>query len=108
MEQIVTAFPVIDDLKGTGKFGTMSIGTDKDEHSIEMHLPYVYQTFKESVIRPTPYRTNSCRASSDITVVPILVGSISQSQQEAYGTILAPYFADPENFFVISSDFCHW
>jgi len=104
----VTAFPVIDDLKSTGKFGTMSIGTDKDEHSIEMHLPYVYQIFKESVIRPTPYRTNGCRASSDIAVVPILVGSISQSQQKAYGSILAPYFADPENFFVISSDFCHW
>ena len=25
-----------------------------------------------------------------------------------YGRILAPYFADPKNFFVISSDFCHW
>ncbi|KAN0100663.1 Memo-like domain containing protein [Tylopilus felleus] len=82
----------VGDLKGTGKFGTMSIDTDKDEHSIEMHLPYVYQIFKDS----------------DITVVPILVGSINQSQQKAYGSIFAPYFADPENFFVISSDFCHW
>ncbi|KAF8445984.1 UPF0103-domain-containing protein [Boletus edulis BED1] len=83
---------IIGDLKSTGRFGTMSIGTDKDEHSIEMHLPYVYQTFKDS----------------DISVVPILVGSINSSQQKAYGSILAPYFADPENFFVISSDFCHW
>ncbi|KAF8560397.1 UPF0103-domain-containing protein [Imleria badia] len=80
------------DLKSTGKFGTMTIGTDKDEHSIEMHLPYVYQIFKDS----------------DITVVPILVGSINHSQQKTYGSILAPYFADPQNFFVISSDFCHW
>jgi len=83
---------VIGDLKKTGKFGTMSIDTDKDEHSIEMHLPYVYHIFKDS----------------DITVVPILVGSINQSQQKSYGSILAPYFADPENFFVISGDFCHW
>lgn len=51
--QIVTASPVIGDLKNTGKFGTMSIDTDRDEHSIEMHLPYVYQLFKESVIPPT-------------------------------------------------------
>jgi len=83
---------IIGDLKSTGEFGTMSIGTDRDEHSIEMHLPYVYQIFKDS----------------DITVVPILVGSISHAQQKSYGSILAPYFADPENFFVISSDFCHW
>ncbi|KIK75851.1 hypothetical protein PAXRUDRAFT_835535 [Paxillus rubicundulus Ve08.2h10] len=76
----------------TGKFGTMSIDTDKDEHSIEMHLPYVRQIFKDS----------------DITVVPILVGSINSTQEKTYGSILAPYLADPENFFVISSDFCHW
>ena len=25
-----------------------------------------------------------------------------------YGAILAPYLADPHNFFIISSDFCHW
>lgn len=53
------------------------------------------------------YPTNIC-VSSDITVVPILVGSIDLSQQKTYGSILAPYFADPENFFVISCDFCHW
>lgn len=104
----MTTPPVIGDLKNTGKFGTMSIGTDKDEHSIEMHLPYVYQIFKESVDCPIAHPTNSCLPSSDITVVPILVGSINYSQQKSYGTILAPYFADPENFFVISSDFCHW
>ncbi|KIJ68396.1 hypothetical protein HYDPIDRAFT_106592 [Hydnomerulius pinastri MD-312] len=82
----------IGQLLNTGKFGTMSIDTDKDEHSIEMHLPYVRQVFKDS----------------DITIVPILVGSINRTQEKAYGTILAPYLADPENFFVISSDFCHW
>lgn len=104
----MATFPAIGDLKSTGKFGTMSIDTDKDEHSIEMHLPYVYQIFKESVTRITPYRANMRRVSSDVTVVPILVGSINHSQQKAYGSILAPYFVNPENFFVISSDFCHW
>lgn len=25
-----------------------------------------------------------------------------------YGKIFAPYLADPQTLFVISSDFCHW
>ena len=29
------------ELHGTGHFEWMSIQTDEDEHSIEMHLPYV-------------------------------------------------------------------
>jgi predicted class III extradiol MEMO1 family dioxygenase len=44
----------------------------------------------------------------DITIVPILVGAISTKQESYYGSLLAPYLADPENFFVVSSDFCHW
>lgn len=37
-----------------------------------------------------------------------MVGSISNDWEETYGKILAPYLADPQNLFVISSDFCHW
>lgn len=83
---------VNDELLQTGKFKTMSLDTDEDEHSIEMHLPYIYHVFQDS----------------NITVVPILVGAIDRAQEIDYGRILAPYLADPENFFVISSDFCHW
>ena len=43
-----------------------------------------------------------------IHVVPILVGAISTSKEKTYGKLLAPYLADPDNFFVVSSDFCHW
>lgn len=46
--------------------------------------------------------------SCDVTVVPILVGAINKAQEAEYGSILAPYLADPGNFFVVSSDFCHW
>jgi predicted class III extradiol MEMO1 family dioxygenase len=42
------------------------------------------------------------------TVVPILVGSPRASEQAEYGRILSPYLGDPSNFFVVSSDFCHW
>jgi hypothetical protein len=30
------------ELHKTGKFDTMSLQTDEDEHSLEMHLPYIY------------------------------------------------------------------
>lgn len=42
------------------------------------------------------------------TIVPIMVGSLSVDSEALYGEILAPYLADPQNLFVISSDFCHW
>ncbi|KAI6007381.1 MEMO1 family [Pisolithus albus] len=83
---------VSDELLKTGKFKTMTKATDEDEHSIEMHLPYICHVFQDS----------------NITIVPILVGAIDREQETDYGRILAPYLADPQNFFVISSDFCHW
>ncbi|KAI8445193.1 MEMO1 family [Phakopsora pachyrhizi] len=80
------------ELRETGMFDQMSLRTDEDEHSIELHLPYIRQVFKDH----------------DIKIVPILVGSISSDQELEYGELLAPYLSDRENFFVISSDFCHW
>jgi len=40
--------------------------------------------------------------------VPVLVGALSEKAEATYGELFAPFLADPENFFVISSDFCHW
>ena len=37
-----------------------------------------------------------------------MVGNTSADQEKEYGKILVPYFEDPSNFFVISTDFCHW
>lgn len=36
-------------LRGTGKFDTMSLQVDEDEHSIEMHLPYVAKVMERYV-----------------------------------------------------------
>jgi len=36
----------IAELHATGNFSDMEIETDKDEHSIEMHLPYVRKVFQ--------------------------------------------------------------
>ena len=39
--------PTINELKQSGIFGTMSEQTDEDEHSIEMHLPYIYKVLSQ-------------------------------------------------------------
>ncbi|KAF8912706.1 MEMO1 family [Gymnopilus junonius] len=83
---------IIKELKATGKFQTMGITPDEDEHSIEMHLPYVRKVFQ----------------GKDIQIVPIVVGAIKKDKESIYGTILAPYLARDDTFFVVSSDFCHW
>ncbi len=86
------------ELAETGKFDTMRTDSDETEHSMEMHLPYIYkmlsQTFKSAVEFPP--------------LIPILVGNTSPEAEKDYGKILAPYLADSTSVFVVSSDFCHW
>jgi len=83
---------VIKELESTGEFDKMKKSVDEAEHSIEMQLPYIAKMM----------------SGSDFRLVPVLVGSLSKSSEEAYGKIFAKYLDDPNNFFVISSDFCHW
>ncbi|KAF9327373.1 hypothetical protein BGZ91_001498 [Linnemannia elongata] len=82
------------ELQKTGEFETMSRDTDEDEHSIEMHLPYVYKVFEDHI--------------DEVRIVPILVGALNKTSEQSYGKILAPYLDDPRNLFIVSSDFCHW
>ncbi|KAK9468473.1 MEMO1 family [Lipomyces arxii] len=85
----------IGELLDTGKFQRMSRTVDENEHSLEMHLPYIYKILSESPggVRP---------------LVPIMVGALNPASEVEYGKILAQYLKDPANGFVISSDFCHW
>lgn len=82
------------ELHATNKFDKMSLSTDEDEHSIEMHLPYIAKVMESK--------------RGKFTVVPVLVGSTSHDKERIYGNIFSRYLQDPENLFVISSDFCHW
>ncbi|KAF2279368.1 UPF0103-domain-containing protein [Westerdykella ornata] len=75
----------------------MSTLVDEAEHSLEMHLPYIYKMLS---LHFSP--------SSMPPLVPIMVGSTSPSTERFLGARLAPYLRDPGNVFVISSDFCHW
>ena len=83
---------VYEQLAATGHFDEMDLAVDEREHSLEMHLPYIAHLM----------RGRPC------TIVPIMVGALSEAAEARYGKLLAPYLADPANFFVISSDFCHW
>lgn len=82
------------ELQETGRFDVMSQQVDEEEHSIEMHLPYIAKVME--------------RRQGDFTIVPVLVGATSPQRQKEYGKIFSSYLADSENLFVISSDFCHW
>eukprot|EP00808_Paulinella_micropora_P014946 g12200.t1 len=82
----------IAELLATKSFREMTIGQDEAEHSLELQLPYIAKVMK----------------GRTFTVVPVMVGSLSAQAEKKFGQIFAPYLDDPANFFVISSDFCHW
>jgi len=85
---------VYEELFNTGLFEPMSTQTDEDEHSLEMHLPYIAKVMESK--------------QDEFTIVPVLVGSLSIEKEQTYGRLFSHYLADPSNVFVISSDFCHW
>ncbi|KAF6827915.1 hypothetical protein CPLU01_08841 [Colletotrichum plurivorum] len=74
------------------------VRNDDKEHSLEMHLPYLYKRLEQTFPSPEDFPT----------VIPILIGDNSKSEEKEIGKWLAPYFKDPENAFIVSSDFCHW
>ena len=79
----------------------MARDVDEDEHSSEMHLPYIYKMLSLK-------NTNFQNDSTSVPLVPIMVGNTDAAIEAQYGSLLAPYLSDPSNVFVISSDFCHW
>ena len=84
--------PVVEKLRQTRKFASLRPDQDEQEHSLELQFPYIRHVTK----------------GRDVSIVPILVGDVDKDTALQFGAILLPYFKDPENFFVISSDFCHW
>ena len=97
----------------------MHLVDDEAEHSMEMHTPYIAHVFRNNTTTTTNKKSKANNNNRDndngndnvirsIKLVPILVGALSFENEEKYGEILAPYLSDPENVFVISSDFCHW
>jgi len=87
---------VLSALRKTNKFESISMKVDEAEHSLELQLPFL----AELLIAPS--------GESMAKLVPLIVGSVHAETEREYGQILAPYLEEEGNFFVISSDFCHW
>ncbi|CAK7226784.1 hypothetical protein SBRCBS47491_006347 [Sporothrix bragantina] len=89
---------VLAELRQTGKFSEIPRHNDVREHSLEMHLPYIWKILEKTMgdSREWP------------TLVPIMIGDGDGAAERDFGQLLLPYFEDPDNAFVISSDFCHW
>nr|ODN91208.1 protein MEMO1 [Cryptococcus depauperatus CBS 7841] len=82
----------IDELRKTNIFSDMKSKVDEEEHSLEMHLPYIRFIFKEAGLK----------------LIPILVGHLDATTSQKLSEVLSKYWDDKETFFIISSDFCHW
>ncbi|KJZ77501.1 hypothetical protein HIM_03225 [Hirsutella minnesotensis 3608] len=88
----------VDRVKQAGRMADIPRRNDEREHSLEMHLPYLWK------------RCKAVFGSHDRfpTIVPVLVGDNSLQEEKDVGRVLVPYLKDAQNAFVISSDFCHW
>ena len=82
------------ELVESGQFTYMNSKTDEQEHSLEMHLPYIRKTMSDQ--------------GKSIPLVPILVGSINPASEKKYGAVLRGLLSNKRNAVIISSDFCHW
>ncbi|KAK7712374.1 hypothetical protein SLS64_004786 [Diaporthe eres] len=87
-------------LRETGKFSDIPASSDEDEHSLEMHLPYIWKRLEQTHAQGSP--------GAYPPIVPILVGDNNGAKEKEFGQLLAKYLEDPDNAFVVSSDFCHW
>ena len=88
----------ITQLRDTGKFSAIPRHNDVAEHSLEMHLPYIWKVLERTLGKDAAWPT----------LVPIMVGDGDGAAEKTFSEMLLPYLEDPENAFVVSSDFCHW
>ncbi|KAK4574314.1 hypothetical protein LTR86_002075 [Recurvomyces mirabilis] len=88
-----------EELHQSGVFEWMSQSVDEDEHSLEMHLPYIYKMLSK-IFGDDP--------SAFPLLTPIMIGNASMTSEAQLGRLLTSYLADPTTAFVISSDFAHW
>ncbi|OMJ19726.1 Protein MEMO1-like protein [Smittium culicis] len=85
---------LIKELVEKEEFVRMTNSEEEDEHSLEMQVPFLAHVFSSKL--------------AEIKIVPIVVGNLSSSSEHRYGKVLSEYLSNEENFFVVSSDFCHW
>jgi AmmeMemoRadiSam system protein B/AmmeMemoRadiSam system protein A len=82
--------PLGSELVKSNKIFTDSVSPHKEEHSIEVQLPFLQYLFKDK-----------------LCIVPILLGTQTPEECKKIGEALKPYFNE-RNLFVISTDFTHY
>lgn len=85
---------IYEELRETTEFETMTDLSEKNEHGLEAQLPFIDYLM---ALRKEPW-----------TFVPILVGNLTPDKVRWYGKFLSKYLTDPDNLFIITSNFCHW
>jgi len=93
------------ELFNTGDFSIMDRHMDEAEHSGEMQYPYIAKMYQEYV---SSLPSNQTNIIAEIRLLPIMVGAISTSKEEYFGTLLSPFLSRSSVCTIISSDFCHW
>jgi MEMO1 family protein len=86
------------------KFSVMTQSQDEQEHSGEMQYPflaYVLQKMRQEAL-------NNSIPVHNVTVTPIMCGSLSTADEIAYGSLLADVVHRPNVLTIVSTDFCHW
>lgn len=73
-------------------FKRLDAQTAAKEHSLEMECPLLKYIFKDKLF----------------TVIPIMVGAVSDAVAGEVAKALEPLISDPGTLVVVSSDFCHW
>jgi predicted class III extradiol MEMO1 family dioxygenase len=106
-------------LHASGHYVMLDKSVEEDEHSLEMHLPFIYKVMEGySLHHFTHSHFLSCLEWGTYVVwgyvrhkfglVPIMVGHLRNESYIQYAKTLQPLLDDPQTFFIVSSDFCHW
>ncbi len=65
---------------------------EENEHSLEMHLPYIRKMFAARMENE----------ETDIKIVPLMMGQIPEDSYQAYADMLLKYFEDEKNVYLIT------
>lgn len=98
VQEIVSFAQEGSEFYGQVHYQTIDKKYEENEHSLEMHLPYIRKMFEARMAEP----------ETDIKIVPLMVGQLEQEMFPKYARTLKKYMEDPKTLFVVSSDFCHW
>lgn len=101
---VATTDSVIASLTKVGVAATKaSRRMEEAEHSIEMETPYLAH-----ILHHPPPSASAAPAGGRVSIVPIIISQTDRTDEKAIYEVLKPYMDDARNFFVYSSDFCHW